>query len=317
MSEAVTLEAIRQAAERIRGEVKRTPVMTSRGFNERSGVEAFLKCENLQTSGSFKIRGATNFVRSLTPDQLAKGVVAFSSGNHAQAVSTAARKAGAKATVVMPSDAPKAKVEATRDQGATIVHYDRLKDDREAIGRRISEETGATLIPPYDHPMTVIGQGTCGLELMEDVPDLDAIVVCTGGGGLLSGCATAARAIRPGVRVFGVEPELANDWYLSMRAGKPVAIDPSGTIADGLRTPQPGKVTFPIVQQLVEGILLVSEQEIKDTVKYLISRMKIVAEPSGAVAAAAVLYGKLPSGIKKVGITISGGNVDWDLLRTF
>ncbi|MBS1832482.1 MAG: pyridoxal-phosphate dependent enzyme, partial [Acidobacteria bacterium] len=172
-------------------------------------------------------------------------------------------------------------------------------------------------IPPYDHPMTVIGQGTCGLELMEDVPDLDAIVVCTGGGGLLSGCATAARAIRPGVRVFGVEPELANDWYLSMRAGKPVAIDPSGTIADGLRTPQPGKVTFPIVQQLVEGILLVSEQEIKDTVKYLISRMKIVAEPSGAVAAAAVLYGKLPSGIKKVGITISGGNVDWDLLRTF
>lgn len=312
----ITLAEIRAASERIRPVAKRTPVMTSRGFDERSGVRAYFKCENLQTSGSFKIRGATNFVRSLSAEALAKGVVAFSSGNHAQAVAMAARNAGAKATVVMPEDAPKSKVEATRDQGATIIHYDRLKDDREAIGRKVSEETGATLIPPYDHPLTVIGQGTCGLELIEEVPDLDAVVVCTGGGGLLAGCATAVRGVNPKVRVFGVEPELANDWYLSMQAGKPVGVDPSRTIADGLRTPIPGKVTFPVVQSLVEGILLVTEDEIKETVKYLISRLKIVAEPSGAVAAAAVLFGKLPAGIGKVGITISGGNVDWDLLRS-
>jgi threonine dehydratase len=312
----VTLEAIREASARIRPAVKRTPVMTSRGFDERSGVQAFLKCENLQTTGSFKIRGATNFVTSLDADALAKGVVAFSSGNHAQAVAAAASNAGSKATVVMPEDAPKSKIQATRDRGATILHYDRLKDDREALGRGIADETGATLIPPYDHPLTVIGQGTCGLELIEEIPDLDAMVVCTGGGGLLAGCAVAMKGINPAIRMFGAEPELANDWYLSLRAGKPVSVDPSRTIADGLRTPQPGKVTFPIVQKLVEGILLVTEDEIKETVKYLMARMKIVAEPSGAVAAAAVLFGKLPPGIRKVGITISGGNVDWDLLRS-
>ena len=314
----ITLEAIRQASLRIRPLVKHTPVMTSRGFDERSGgVQAFLKCENLQTSGSFKARGATNFVRSMTADALAKGVVAFSSGNHAQAVAIAARDAGSKATVVMPEDAPKSKIAATRDRGATIILYDRLKDDREAIGRKIAADTGATLIPPYDHPWTVIGQGTCGLELIEEVPELDALVVCTGGGGLLAGCATAMKGINPNIRVFGVEPELANDWFLSMREGKPVSVDPSRTIADGLRTPQPGAVTFPVVQKLVEGILLVTEDEIKETVKYLMARLKIVAEPSGSVAAAAVLFGKLPAGIGKVGITISGGNVDWDLLKTF
>lgn len=312
----ITLDAIRAASTRIRPLVKRTPVMTSRSFSQRAGVEAYLKCENLQTSGSFKIRGATNFVSLLNADELAKGVVTFSSGNHAQAVAIAARNYGTKATVVMPEDAPKSKIQATRDQGATILHYDRLKDDREALGRQIASDTGATLIPPYDHPWTVIGQGTCGLELIEEVPDLDAMVVCTGGGGLLTGCAVAMKGINPNIRIFGVEPELANDWYLSMLEGHRVTVDPSRTIADGLRTPQPGLITFPIAQKLVEGILLVTEDEIRETVKYLIARFKIVAEPSGAVAAAAVLFGKLPVGIRKVGVTISGGNVDWDLLRS-
>lgn len=313
---AVTFEDIRNASERIRPTARRTPVMTSRGINERSGpgVEVFIKCENLQRTGSFKIRGATNFVRSIPAADLPKGVVAFSSGNHAQAVAVAAREAGIPATVVMPEDAPKSKVQATRDQGATIVHYNRFKDDREAIGRDIAARTGANLVPPYDHEWIVAGQGTAGLELMEQVPDLDALLVCTGGGGLLSGCAIAAKSINPKIRVYGVEPELANDWALSMEAGHPVAVDPSRTIADGLRTPKPGAVTFPLVQQNVDGILLVSEDEIRDAVKYLLLRAKILAEPSGAVATAACMAGKLPAGIRRVGVTISGGNVDWEVL---
>ena len=314
MSE-VTFEAIRAASLRIRPSARQTPVMTSRGLNERAGVEIFLKCENFQRTGSFKMRGATNFVRSIPAADLPKGVVAFSSGNHAQAVATAAREAGIPATVVMPEDAPKSKVQATRDQGATIIHYNRFTDDREAIGRRIAAETGATLVPPYDHPWIAIGQGTAGLELMEQVPGLDAIVVCTGGGGLLAGCAVAAKGINPDIRVFGAEPELANDWALSMAKGEPVAVDPSRTIADGLRTPKPGAVTFPIVQRLVEGILLVTEDEIREMVRYLLTRVKILSEPSGAVATAAVVAGRLPSGIRKVGVTISGGNVDWDVLK--
>lgn len=315
MSE-VTFEAIQAASERIRPAARRTPVMTSRGLNERAGLEIFLKCENLQRTGSFKMRGATNFIRSIPEADLPKGVVAFSSGNHAQAVATAARSAGIPATVVMPEDAPKSKVQATRAQGATIVHYDRFKDDREAIGYRIAAETGATLVPPYDHPWIAIGQGTAGLELMEQVPDLDAIVACTGGGGLLAGCAVAAKGINPHIRVFGAEPELANDWALSMAKGERVAVDPSRTIADGLRTPKPGAVTFPIVQRLVEGILLVTEDEIREMVRYLLTRVKILAEPSGVVATAAVVAGRLPGGIRKVGVTISGGNVDWEVLTS-
>lgn len=310
----VTLEAIRAARDRIRPSARQTPVITSRGLNERAGVEIFLKCENLQRTGSFKMRGATNFIRSLSAEALPKGVVAFSSGNHGQAVAAAAREAGIPATIVMPEDAPKAKVQATRDQGATIIHYNRFKDDREAIGRAIAAESGATLAPPYDHPWIVIGQGTAGLELMEQVPDLDAIVVCTGGGGLLAGCSVAAKGINPNIRMFGSEPELANDWALSMAKGEPVTVDPSRTIADGLRTPTPGKVTFPIVKRLVEGILLVTEDEIKEMVRYLATRVKILAEPSGVVATAAVVAKRLPPGIRKVGVTISGGNIDWDVL---
>lgn len=312
----VTFAEIREASARIRPLAKRTPVMTSRGFNARSGVEAFFKCENLQTGGAFKIRGAANFLGRLTPEELSRGVVAFSSGNHAQAVAIAAQAHGARATLVMPLDAPRAKVEATRDRGASIVNYDRLKDDRTAIGRRIAGETGATLVPPYDHPWTIAGQGTAALELLEEIPDLDALVVCIGGGGLISGSAIAARHLRPGIRVIGVEPELGNDTFLSLAAGKRVDIGASETIADGLRSPSPGELTFPIIQRHVERVVLVSEEEIRAAMKFLLLRMKLLVEPSGAVPTAAALFGKLPPGIRRAGIVLSGGNADFEILAT-
>jgi threo-3-hydroxy-L-aspartate ammonia-lyase len=250
----------------------------------------------------------------MTDEEKSRGVVAFSSGNHAQAVAIAAKAVGIKATLVMPDDAPKSKLEATRSHGAEIVIYDRLKEDREAIGRRISEETGAVLAPPFDHPRIIAGQGTAALELMEEVPDLDALVVCLGGGGLLAGCAVAAKALNAGIRVFGVEPELANDYWLSLKAGERIGIAPPATIADGLRTTKPGVHNFPIIQSLVEDVLLVSEDEIKEAVWYLMSRTKMVVEPSGAVGAAAVLNGKLASPAGRIGVVISGGNVDRELL---
>ena len=219
---AVVFEDIREANSRIRPIAKRTPVMTSRGFNAATGIEAFFKCENLQTSGAFKIRGASNFVSRLSADQLARGVVSYSSGNHAQAVALAARTWGASATIVMPLDSPRSKMEATRAQGARIVTYDRLREDRTAIGKRIAEETGATLVPPFDHPWTIAGQGTVALELLEDIPALEALVVPVGGGGLISGCSIAAKHLRPEFRVIGVEPADANDTWLSLAAGKRV-----------------------------------------------------------------------------------------------
>jgi len=313
----VTFEHIRSAAERIRTIAKRTPVMTSRSFDAAAGVTAFFKCENLQTGGAFKIRGASNFIFSIPKDQLPRGVVAHSSGNHAQAVAIAARAVGAPATLVMPEDAPRSKLEATRAQGARIVSYNRLTDDRGAISARISAETGATLVPPYDHPWTIAGQGTTAKELLEEVPDLGALVVCIGGGGLISGSSIAARHLRREIRIFGVEPAGANDAYLSFAAGKRVEIPPPETIADGLRSPAPGELTFPIIQRHVEKILLVTDDEIRATVKFLLMRLKILAEPSGAVAAAHALCGKLPSGLGRVGIVISGGNVDYEQLATF
>jgi len=313
----VTFEHIRSAAERIRTIAKRTPVMTSRSFDAAAGVTAFFKCENLQTGGAFKIRGASNFIFSIPKDQLPRGVVAHSSGNHAQAVAIAARAVGAPATLVMPEDAPRSKLEATRAQGARIVSYNRLTDDRGAISARISAETGATLVPPYDHPWTIAGQGTAAKELLEEVPDLGALVVCIGGGGLISGSSIAARHLRREIRIFGVEPAGANDAYLSFAAGKRVEIPPPETIADGLRSPAPGELTFPIIQRHVEKIVLVTDDEIRATVKFLLMRLKILAEPSGAVAAAAALCGKLPSGLGRVGIVISGGNVDYEQLATF
>ncbi len=310
----MTLDEIRRAAERIRPIAHRTPVMRSQSFNRAAGFEAFFKCENFQRGGAFKIRGAANFIFSIPESDRARGVVAFSSGNHAQAVAIAAASVGAPATIVMPDDAPRSKVEATRGYGARIVVYDRLREDREVIGRRLAEETGATLVPPFDHPWIIAGQGTAALELLEEAPDLDALVVPIGGGGLISGCATAAKALNPAIRVFGVEPQDGNDTWLSLRAGERRQIPPPRTIADGLRSPQPGAVTFPIVQRLVDDVFLVNDEEIKAAVKYLLTRMKILAEPSGAVPAAAALAGKLPSGIRRAGLLISGGNVDYELL---
>ena len=295
-------ELVREAAKRIQPLARRTPVLNYE--------DIYFKCENLQRGGSFKIRGAANLILSLSPERAARGVVAFSSGNHAQAVAIAAKHVGAPATIVMPQDAPKSKMDPTRALGATIVTYNRLTDDREAIAAKLMEETGATLVPPYDHEMIMAGQGTAALELLQEVPDLDAIVTCVGGGGMTAGCAVIAKAINPKIRIFGAEPELANDTFLSFQAGKRVEISPPETIADGLRSPSPGKLTFPILQELVEAILLVSEENLRTTMKFFLSQMKLVVEPSGAASTAAVFAGKLPKGIGKVGVIVSGGNVD-------
>lgn len=313
----IDLAAIRTAEARIRAIAHRTPVMTSRSFNAEAGLAAFFKCENFQRGGSFKIRGASNFIFSLSREELERGIVTYSSGNHAQAVAIAAEAVGARATIVMPHDAPRSKVDATRARGATIVTYDRYRESREAIGRRIAEETGAVLVPPYDHPLTIAGQGTTALELLQDFPDLDALLAPVSGGGLLAGCSIAAKSLKPSIRIFGAEPELANDTYLSFEAGRRVEIPVPKTIADGLRATQPGEITFPILQEHVDAILLVSEDEIKETVKFFFTRLKIVVEPSGAVAAAAVLFRRLPPGIERAGVILSGGNMDLETLASF
>ena len=312
--QTITLEDVAAASQRVKGLAYETPVYTSRWFDRASGVQAYFKCENLQRGGSFKIRGATNFLMSLTVEERKRGVVTFSSGNHAQAVAIAAAHMGIGATIVMPTDAPKAKLESTQAYGPKIVFFDRQRENREEIARRIAKETGAVVLPSYDHPWIIAGQGTAALELLSQKPELDAIAVPLGGGGLLSGTLTVVKALRPNMRVFGIEPELANDWSLSLKRGARVAIAPPPTIADGLRTPEPGEITFPIVKSLVNNVLLVSENEIKATVRFLLSRMKILVEPSGAVAAAAVLHRKLPANVRSPGIILSGGNVDFDVL---
>ena len=312
---AIQAGDVRAAAVRIRPLARRTPVFTCAGFDSEAGTHAFFKCENLQRGGSFKIRGAANLVLSLSSESLVRGVVAYSSGNHAQATAIAAKYVGVASTIVMPEDAPKSKMEATRAHGARIVTYNRFKDSREAIAQSILKETGATLVPPFDHPMIMAGQGTAGMELLDETGPLDALITPVGGGGLLAGCATIAKAQQPAIRVFGAEPEGANDTFLSMRAGERVSVHPD-TIADGLRTPTPGELTFPVVRQLVERIVLVSEDEIRAAVKFVLLRLKILVEPSGAVPVAAVLFHKLPPEIQSVGVVISGGNVDFaDLAR--
>lgn len=311
---AITLEDVRAASERIKALARVTPIQRSRLFEGACGARASFKCENFQRGGAFKIRGATNFMALLSAEERKRGVVTSSSGNHAQAVAIAAAHFGAQATIVMPTDAPKAKIASTQAYGPKIVFFNRQRENRDAIMHRIAEETGGIVLPAYDHPWIVAGQGTAALEMLHDVPELDALVVPLGGGGLLSGSLVTARALRPKMPVFGVEPQLANDWYQSLQAGRPIEIPPPATIADGLRTPVPGKVTFPLVQSMVEDVLLVTEDEIKATVRFLLTRMKMLVEPSGAVAAAAVLHGKLPRKIGSVGIVISGGNVDLDVL---
>ncbi|MGA8027569.1 MAG: pyridoxal-phosphate dependent enzyme [Bryobacteraceae bacterium] len=310
----VTFDDVLAASGRIQELARKTPAGKSRLFNEAARLSACFKLENLQRGGSFKIRGAANFLMSLNEEERRRGVVTFSSGNHAQAVAIAAAHLGVAATIVMPTDAPKAKLESTRAYGPKIVFHDRQRENREEIARGIASDTGAVILPSYDHPWIIAGQGTAALELVRDEPDLEAIVAPLGGGGLLSGTLIAAKALRPDIRVFGVEPELADDWYVSLQRGERVEIPAPRTIADGLRTPIPGNLTFPIVRSMVEAVLLVSEEEIKATMRFLLTRTKMLSEPSGAVAAAAVLHKKLPPDIRRVGVIVSGGNVDLDVL---
>jgi threonine dehydratase len=316
MALAIQADDVRAAAERIRPLARRTPVFTSAGFDAEAGTRVFFKCENLQRGGAFKIRGAANLVLSLTESELARGVVAYSSGNHAQATAIAARHLGVPATIVMPEDAPRSKMEATRAHGARIVTYNRFTDSRETIAQAILKESGATLVPPFDHPMIMAGQGTAALELLEETGPLEALITPVGGGGLLAGCSTIAKALNPGMRVFGAEPEGANDTFLSMQAGVRVSVHPE-TIADGLRAPKPGELTFPVLQRLVERVVTVTEDEIRSALKFLLLRLKILVEPSGAVPAAAVLFRKLPPEIRSVGVVLSGGNVDFEDLAGY
>jgi threonine dehydratase len=316
MDLAIQADDVRAAAERIRPLARRTPVMTSDSFDAAADKRVFFKCENLQRGGAFKIRGASNLILSLPEEALVRGIVTYSSGNHAQAVAIASKHVGAQATIVMPEDAPRSKLEATRAQGAKIVTYNRRTETRETIAAQILQETGATLVPPFDHPMIMAGQGTAALELLEDAGQLDALIAPVGGGGLISGCSTIAKAMNADVRIFGVEPEGANDTFLSLAAGERVTVAPD-TIADGLRSPRPGELTFPVVKRLVERIILVSDDEIRAAVKFLLLQLKILVEPSGAVAAAALLAGKLPDEIRSVGVVLSGGNVDFEELAKY
>ena len=310
-NDTVTFSDVQSAAERLRGQAHRTPVVTSRTFDQIAGCRVFFKCENLQRGGAFKFRGAYNALSQLTLEQRQRGVVAFSSGNHAQGLALAAKVLGIPATVVMPSDAPQIKVEATRGYGAEIVLYDRLTGDREAIARQLADERGLTVIPPFDHPHIIAGQGTAAMELFQDVPDLDVLITPVGGGGLISGCATAAKAMRPGVRVIGVETEPANDAWQSLRTGQRVTIAPPDTIADGIRTTSLGVITFEIMRKLVDEIALVTDADVIEAMRFMLLRMKLLAEPTGAVPVAALMAHKV-DGIagKRVGVIVSGGNAD-------
>jgi threonine dehydratase len=311
---AIAFADVEAAAKRLHGIANRTPVFTSRTVDQRVGGTVFFKCENLQRGGAFKFRGAYNRLVCLTPDERARGVVAFSSGNHAQGVALAARELGIPATIVMPTDAPTLKVAATAEYGAEIVHYDRLTEDREAIARRLADERHMTLVPPYDHPLIMAGQGTAALELIDEVGPLDWLLVPVGGGGLLSGTVVAATGLLPKIKVVGVETDNSNDWVLSLQAGQRVKIDPPDTIADGMRTQQPGALTFPIVQRLAHSVMSVSDDSVKDAMAFMLLRLKILVEPTGAVPVALLLSGQLDLHDQRVGIILSGGNADPALL---
>jgi threonine dehydratase len=314
--EPVVFDDILAARERLRGVAHVTPIVTSRTLDAQAGRSVLLKCENLQRGGAFKFRGAYNTISQLPDSARQHGVLAFSSGNHAQGVALAARLLGAPAAICMPNDAPAVKVAATRGYGAEVIFYDRLKDDRDAFARRIAEQRGMTLVPPYDDARIIAGAGTAALELIEGAPNLDAVLVPIGGGGLIAGSAIAIHGANPKTRVFGVEPAGADDTLRSLRSGERVRIAPPATIADGLRVVMPGALTFPVVQRLVEDILIVSDDEIMDAVRFALLRLKLVIEPSGAVPLAALLNGRLPSDIRRVGAIVSGGNIDPPLLTS-
>ncbi len=303
-----TYEDVAAAAARIEGAAHRTPVMTSRTVDEAFGAQVFFKCENFQRTGAFKFRGAFNALSCFDAEQRKRGVVAFSSGNHAQAIALSARWLDMPATIVMPHDAPAMKVAATRDYGGKVVLYDRYTDDREAIGRRLAEEQGLTLIPPYDHPHVIAGQGTAAMELFDEVGPLDALFVCLGGGGLLSGCALATRELSPKAKLYGVEPEAGNDGQQSFRAGAIVHIDTPVTIADGAQTQYLGELTFAIIRRDVDDILTASDAELIEGMRFFASRMKMIVEPTGCLGFAAARRMGLKG--QRVGVIVSGGNVD-------
>ena len=307
---SATFDDVCAAAERLRGIAHRTPVVTSRTLDERTGARVVLKAENLQRVGAFKFRGAYNTIAQLDPERRTKGVVAFSSGNHAQGVALAARLLDAPAVIVMPEDAPAAKLAATKGYGAEVVTYDRERMNRAEIAASIAAERGATIVPPYDDPAIIAGQGTVALELLADGGKADVLAVPLGGGGLLSGCALAATALSPGVRIYGVEPEAGDDWVQSWNAGRIVTIPVPRTIADGQQTQSPGTLTWPIVRALCNGVVTVSDDEIRAAMRFAFEGLKLVLEPSGASALAALLSGKIPVRGLRVGVVLSGGNVD-------
>jgi len=304
----IELADVEAAARRLDGVANRTPVVTSRTLDERVGAEVHLKAESFQRGGAFKFRGAYNKISSLSEESLRRGVVAFSSGNHAQAVAIASRLVGTRATILMPADAPPAKVDATRGYGAEIVTYDRWSEDRDALGAQLARDRGLELVRPYDDPLVMAGQGTTALELLDEAPELDVLVVPVGGGGLIAGCATAAKARRPSIRVVGVEPEAGDDTRRSLAAGERVRLEVPKTIADGLQAAVPGELTFEVNRERVDEIVTVSDTEILDAMAFLFDRLKLVTEPSGAVGVAALLAGRVAVG-PHVGVVISGGNV--------
>lgn len=312
MVESVTLADVRAAAARLEGYARRTPVMTSRRLDERVGAQVFLKCEHLQHIGAFKFRGAFNAISQLDAAERARGVVAYSSGNHAQAVARVSQMLGVQATIVMPQDAPAMKIAATRGYGATVITYDPHRESREAIAQRVAGEQGAVLIPPFDHPHVIAGQGTAALELIEEVGPLDMLFVCVGGGGLISGCAIAAKGLSPDCEVIGIEPEVADDATRSFYTRTLQTVEHPPTIADGTRTASLGGLTFPLVLQYVDGMRTVSEAQIKHAVRYGLTVLKQVIEPSGALSLAGVLNTPVRG---RVGVIVSGGNLDMALLR--
>ncbi|MEQ6311191.1 threo-3-hydroxy-L-aspartate ammonia-lyase [Delftia acidovorans] len=310
MTSLPTYDDVAAAAQRIQGHAHRTPVLTSRTLDDALGARVFLKCENLQRMGAFKFRGAFNALSRFSPAQRKAGVVAFSSGNHAQAIALAARLLEIPATIVMPHDAPAAKVAATKGYGGQVVVYDRYTEDREQIGRDLAERHGLTLIPPYDHADVLAGQGTAAKELFEETGPLDALFVPLGGGGLLSGTALSTRALSPDCALYGVEPEAGNDGQQSLRAGRIVHIDTPKTIADGAQTQHLGGITFPIIQRDVTDILTASDAELVDSMGFLATRMKLVVEPTGCLGLAAARQKGEELRGRRVGIILSGGNVD-------
>jgi threonine dehydratase len=308
---------VQQAAKRIHGAAHRTPVMTSRTADKIAGAELFFKCENLQRIGAFKFRGAYNALSQFSAEQRSNGVLTFSSGNHAQAIALSASLLGIRSAIIMPEDAPEAKIRATKGYGAEVITYNRYTEDREEIARRLAEERKMTLIPPYDHADVICGQGTAAMELFEDVGELDVLLVCLGGGGLLAGSALAASGLSPKCKVVGVEPELGNDGQQSLRKGEIVHIAVPDTIADGAKVTHIGQRNFQVIQRHVDDIVTVPDAQLIETMKFFAERMKLVVEPTGCLGAAAALHQAYPISGKKVGIILSGGNIDLPVLAKF